>query len=419
VATIPTVWTSFGLRGNPFFQNELRPGDSLHPVTLFVGRETELGRVRRRLATDTATRTIIEGAPGVGKTSFVNRLKFDLARMGVATYEQPIRIDSNSTRSSFVADVLRTLLRIRLVAGRTNDSGIWRRTARLLEGEVLLGGSVSVMGAGGGISRSYAAPQLAADSLYEHLGAALSELAAELDGPVLLHVNNLEALALEDMQSAATLLLDLRDYLLLPGAHWVFVGATGIEDAIFRVHTQVSGIFPQGLGLESLPPTAIGQLLQLRYQHLRIPRHPLTPPIEPAEAADLYALYHGDLRNFLRLLTEAAESLLGVQAIRPMTAREVRAFGKAEYEQRLRHRLGLDDFGYLYRIVATNPDVEFRVTDASKATRLSQGAASKLFQRLELKKVIYPTRTQGKSRYYRPSGDVLIAFGAGTPLLPP
>lgn len=413
MAVIPTLWAPFGLGGNPFFQNELRPGDTAHPVSLFVGREGELGRIRRRLSTDTATRTIVEGAPGVGKTSFVNRLKYDLAQTGVATYEQPIRIESSSTRSSFVADVLRTLLRIRLAAGRTNASGIWARTARLLEGEELVGASVSLMGAGGGFSRSFAAPQATPDSLYEHLGAALTELNAELGGPVLLHVNNLEALALEDMQAAATLVLDVRDYLLLPGAHWMFVGASGIEDAIFRTHTQVSGIFPQAVVLESLPPTVVERLLVLRYRHLSLSRHKLTPPIEPEEAAQLYSLYRGDLRNFLRLLTEAAEALLGVYGVRPMTAAEVRAFAASEYEQRLRQRLGPDDFAHLRRIMAGKPGGEIRVTDAAKASRLSQAATSKLFQRLEAKKAIHPSRTEGKSRYYRASGDVLIAFGIG------
>jgi hypothetical protein len=267
------------------------------------------------------------------------------------------------------------------------------------------------MGVGGGVTRSHAAPQAAADALYEHLGAALEELTRELDAPVVLHVNNLESLTVERTEAAATLLLDLRDYLLLPGAHWMFVGATGIEDAIFRTHNQVSGIFPQAVMLDSLPPSTIERLLELRYRHLKIRGQQVTPPIEPAEAARLYALYQGDLRNFLRLLTEAAEALLGVHGVRPMTEPEVRRFGAAEYEQKLRERLGEDDFAHLGRILADHADAEVRVTEAARSTRLTQGAASKLFHRLEVKRAIHPTRTAGKSRYYRPFGDVLIAFG--------
>jgi hypothetical protein len=223
-------------------------------------------------------------------------------------------------------------------------------------------------------------------------------------------VNNLEALTVERTDAAATLLLDLRDYLLLPGAHWVFVGASGIEEGIFRAHHQVSGIFPQALVLESLPPSAVKRLLELRYEHLRIRGQPVTPPIEAEEAARLYALYQGDLRNFLRLLTEAAEVLLGMHGVRPMREPEVRRFGAAEYERKLRERLGEDDFSHLHRILADHADAEVRVTEAARSTRLTQGAASKLIQRLEQKRAIHPTRTVGKSRYYRPYGDVLVAF---------
>ena len=407
-----TMWEPFGLVGNPFFQRDLRAGDPAYPIDLFVGRKKERERIKRRLGTDSTTRSIVEGDPGVGKTSFVNRLKADLAEDGFVTYDQPVRIDSRSTRSAFIADVLRTLLRMRLGVGLTNDKAIWTRTARMLEGAEVIGGSVSAMGFGAGISRAFVAPQAPPDSLYEHLGAALEEMTAELGRPVVIHVNNLEALSLEDADAASTLILDLRDYLLLEGAHWIFVGSTGIEASVFRRHTQVGGIFPQSLKLMPLPAAELKQLLIRRYEHLALTGHTLTPPIEPDEAARLYALYQGDLRNFLRLLTEAAEVLLGVPGIRPMTELEVRRFAALEYQEKLRDRLGQDDFEQLQRIVAAHGADEVRVADAVKATRLSQPTVSRLFQRLEAKNAIGPTRAVGKNRYYRPAGDVLVAFGA-------
>ena len=282
-----------------------------------------------------------------------------------------------------MADVLRTLMRIRLGMGLSNGTGIWARTARLLEGEELVGGSIAVMGVGGGVSRGYAAPQAPPDSLYEHLGAALEELRAS-SSPVVLHVNNLEALTLERTRKRRQRFSSISAIIcLLPGAHWMFVGATGIDEAIFRAHAQVSGIFPQALALDALPPAAVERLIELRYKHLKIRGQNLTPPIEPGQAARLYALYQGDLRNFLRLLTEAAKGLLGVQGVRPMGEAEVRRFGAAEYERKLRERLGGDDFGHLARILADHADAEVRVTEAARSTRMSQGAASKLVQRLE------------------------------------
>jgi len=409
---VPNLWNPFGLRSSPFFQNELRAGDPTYPVSLFVGREEEARRVQRRIISDPASRTIVQGAPGVGKTSFVNWIKAELTRQGVATYEHPIRITSDTTRLTFVADTLRTLARIRSASGGNHrHDDFWERTARFLEGAELVGGSATLHGFGMGISRSYIAPQAPPDSLYEHLGKAIANLQDELRAPILLHVNNMENL--EDPAATALLMRDLRDYLLVEGAHWIFVGALGIEDSVFRVHTQVSGIFPAAETLQPLAPPQIGQLLQRRYEHLQISGAGYVAPIESAAAAELYALYRGDLRNFLRLLGDAAERELGLNGTQPMTAPSiVRAVG-ADYALLLRRQVGDSDFKSLGSILTAlaEGDPEFRVTDAARILEYSQSAASQMVERLVRQRILLRTRTEGKSIFYRPIGSVLVALG--------
>jgi hypothetical protein len=412
---VPSLWEPYGLRSSPFFQTELRPADPSYPVSLFVGREAESLRIRRRIASDPATRTLVQGDPGVGKTSFVNWVKAELAATGIATYEHPIRISSDTTRLSFIADALRTLLRIRSSAeprrARKEHDEFWERTGRMLQGGELTGGSLSLAGFGAGVSRGYIAPQVREDSLFEHLGEALRLLTLEADTSVLLHVNNLENV--QDPAATAVLIRDLRDYLLLDGAHWIFVGALGIEDGIFRVYDQVSGIFPAAETLEPLAPAQIQRLLELRYRHLRIKGRELTAPVEAAAAARLYALYQGDLRNFLRLLGDAADRALGLHGIEPMTEVVVLRQMAPQYERWLRRQVGETDFNHLTRIAAerSGTDPEFRVTDAAGALGVSQAAASQLVERLLRERVIRQTRTQGRSVFYRPIGGALVALG--------
>src|SRR4051812_10862001 len=124
---VSRLWEPYGLRSSPFFQDELRPADREHPTTLFIGREDELRRIETRVVSDPHTRTIVEGDPGVGKTSFVNRVKGDARDLQIATYEHPIRITQETTLTTFVADVLRTIVRIRSAAGMENDQGFWKR----------------------------------------------------------------------------------------------------------------------------------------------------------------------------------------------------------------------------------------------------------------------------------------------------
>jgi AAA ATPase domain len=409
---VANLWKPYGLRSSPFFQNELRAGDPTHPVSLFVGRDEEARRVQRRVTSDPATRTIVQGSPGVGKTSFVNWLKSELSAHGVVTYEHPIRINADSTRLTFVADVLRTVTRIRSASGRSNrNNAFWERTARYLEGAELVGGSVSLHGFGMGVTRSYAAPQAPADSLYEHLGQALEQLQDELSAPILLHVNNMENL--EDPAATAILMRDLRDYLLLEGAHWIFVGALGIEDDVFRVYTQVSGIFPAAETLQPLASPEIAQLLERRYEHLKIPGQRYIAPVEPSAAAELYRLFQGDLRNFLRLLGDASERELGLHGAQPMTAAAIVRSVSADYALLLQRQIGEGDFASLAKIVAAHEgaDPEFRVTDAAYIMKYSQSAASQFVERLLQQRILLRTRSEGRSVYYRPIGTVLVALG--------
>lgn len=415
-APVQNMWEPFGLRSSPFFQEELKPtaGDE-HPISLFVGREAEVRRVVRRVRSDRTSRTIVEGEPGIGKTSFVNRVKAEAAGMGVATHEHPVRVTSESTRASFVGDVLRALGRIRLASGKRSRAGdaFWDRAVRRLEGGDIGGGGVTAAGFGASVSRSYAAPAVAGDALYEELGEALTLLRKELSGGVLIHVNNLESVTESAARAAALLLLDLRDYLLIPGAHWIFVGAAGVEDTIFRFYDQVGGIFPAAEVLDPLPAPMVEELLELRYRHLAT-GGPLVRPVAPADAARLYSLYGGDLRNFLRLLGDAADRGLGIGEIRPMGGDEIVRLAAADYARRLVRRLGEGDFEHLAAIfdASRSSGGEFRVTDAAAALPISQAAVSQLVGRLLEQRVIRRTRTAGRSVFYRPTGEALVAFGA-------
>jgi hypothetical protein len=412
VSSIVSLWAPYGLRGSPFFQEELRPGDAEHPVELFVGRRAELKRVVRRILSDASSRTIVQGEPGLGKTSFINRIKADVSGQGVATYAQPIRIRSGTTAEVLIADALRLLLRIRLARGWTDDDGdFWARTTRLLEGGELRGGALSGFGIGAGVSRSYVAPQVPIDSLYEHLGEALMRIRRGSGAGVLIHVNNLENLTEEDSQEASALLRDLRDHLMLPGAHWIFGGAAGV-DAVFRRFAQVDGIFPAPETLDPLAPVEIERLLELRYRHLAIEGAEVVSPVEPGVASRLYALYRGDLRNFLRLLADAAERGLGLSGVRPMEAKEIIHHTVADYAVHLRDRLGEGDFEHLRRLVdAVATPYDFRVTEVAKALQIKQSSGSQLVERLQKARVIQRVRVEGKSVYYRPVGAALVALG--------
>lgn len=76
-----SIWDLYNLSGNPFFRDplgeELR--DRLPSVReLFVGRDDDVAPAIRPITHDSATRTVIIGAPGIGKTTLLNLLRAEL-----------------------------------------------------------------------------------------------------------------------------------------------------------------------------------------------------------------------------------------------------------------------------------------------------------------------------------------------------
>ena len=60
----------------------------------------------------TNSRAIVEGALGLGKTTFVNRLKTALARHGVLTHGEPVRVTPGMSSREFAGEVLKALLQM-------------------------------------------------------------------------------------------------------------------------------------------------------------------------------------------------------------------------------------------------------------------------------------------------------------------
>lgn len=405
-----SIWNAYGLAANPFFQEELRSDPAApYPVALHVGRDDELKLAVRQLGGGTSSRLIVEGAPGIGKTSFVNKLKAEVTHAGMLTHADPVRIVADSTVLSFVADVLRVLLRIRTARG-LDTNAFWTRTARLVEGEDTMSGGLTL----GPIGVSYQGGRIPAEApigtLYETVAEGMDRLSHDLGMHILLHINNLENLGDDDASRAARLLRDLRDFLMIAGAHWVFVGASGVDYAVFREYDQVAGIFPHPIVLEPLTHTEVAELLRKRYVHLAREGAKVVPPVEPETAAELYGLFKGDLRNFLRLLSDASALALGVEAIEPLSAERIVAVAAPRYYKAIERRVGPLDFEYLSHIVSGSGGGEFNVSSAAGHTGLGQSGASRLIARLRSMALVVQTRTKGKKVFYRPAGQVLVAL---------
>ena len=431
-STAVSIWTAFGLRGDPFFRQALDPTTGpaeARPATLLVGRDAEMQRIKNLIQSSSDSRTVIQGEAGIGKTSFVSALKTQIQSDLVLTHADPIRIQPAMTTTNFIAEVLKVVLQIRaterlqtgmvsvmrqrVAAGLRDPEGdFWTRLTRIIVGEdnVSAGITAGVIGVQG--QRGRIAAEAGSLSLFDELKTALLYLSQDSTRCTLLHVNNMEGLSPEDATAAATLIHSLRDAFVLDRAHWLFVGTTDIEQRLFRVYPQVSQHIDAPITLGPLSAEEVGELLQRRYEHLQLGIH-ANPPIAPSDAARLYERFRGELRGFLALLGSAVRAWAPAHPGQPMGIDDILdTVGPSERAQ-LASKIGENDAARLHEIMADQPfDAEFRVADVQQRCGTTQGGASQLVKRLAEAGVIIPTRTRGKNRFYAlAGGSVSIALG--------
>jgi hypothetical protein len=406
-------------------------------MKLFVGRDEEVQLVGSQIVGSSSSRAIIEGHSGVGKTSFTNRVKSvlrDLPDPVVLTHAAPVRVKRGMSPRQFLAEVLKVLLQIRATEAAaadgayekvkgffrretalTEEDRFWRRIGRLIQGE-----DATAAGFTAGLVGAQREPvRIAAEiddiSLHDEVTTALRQLAGP-DGrrKVLIHVNNMENLTREAAADAADLMQDVRDCFLADHGHWLFVGTTGIEHDVFRARPQVSGIIPFSVRLGPLTPTQVESLITRRYEHFALPTSSV-PPVAAADAATLYERYHGQLRQFLSLLSNAVQRHAAHSPGQPLTVADVvNTMATLKFEQGLVPAANRADAEYLRATLAGKPHTsEFRVKELQVANQpMTNGAASKVTQRLVEAGVVRESRRSGPSVYYQVAqGDYSIALG--------
>ncbi len=330
LAPLPTAWNLYRLVSSPYFQGTLeRREQTQRPLTLFVGRETELADLRARVhgAGNGSTRQAVAGLPGVGKTTLVQALKSSLLSDGYLATDEVVPILPRDSAEQLFGRVLAALYDTILINRPQARDHAAMRDAQLLVRAFRIGsggGSLSLFGIGGGATKgtTVVTPK---DILLDgpRIMRDLMTLVRGADARgVILHLNNLENLTESDTRHAAELLRSLRDLMLLhDGLHFILVGTTDAVQAIVQPHPQIRSIVDI-LPLEPMGIADVHRLLEARAEHLRLDgKRVVIPPVDDEAIAALYDLYRGDLRGLLKALDDGAGQLIGVTGVRDDTGR--------------------------------------------------------------------------------------------------
>lgn len=328
---LPNPWNIFNLRSSPYWQDPLGDGDSTHPLSLFVGRERELGQLLTGLhgAGASSSRRAVYGSPGVGKTTLVKQFKARALADGFLTTDSFVPLVAEETTEGLFGRVLGAVYDT-VLANRphTIDHASMQAAQTLVRAarERARGGGVSLFGAGVSVSQSTNAT-VPRDMLIDgpRVLRDLMTLVQESDARgILVHINNLENLSEADADRAGTVLRDLRDPMLMHnGLHVIIVGTLDAIQATVMVTPQVRTTFSV-LSLEPLTEHEVRALLDARYAHLMLDRtRDVVPPVEPSAVVRLHQLFRGDLRGVLKALDDGVTPNIGLVPARKAKGRHV------------------------------------------------------------------------------------------------
>lgn len=421
---LPTPWNVYNLVRSPFFQQPLESGEQTpRPLSLFVGREAELRRLRGAIhgAGENATVQAIAGAPGVGKTTLVKELKALALDDGYLTTDSYVAVLPDDTTDGLFGRVLGalydTVLANRPQAGDNPamaDAKVLVRATRLTSGGLTL----TIPGIGG-LGGSRGASVVTPKDIMIDGPRVMRDLTRMVQGSdargVLLHLNNLENLSEADATRAAEVLRALRDVMLLHnGLHYLIVGTTDAVSLAVNTHAQVRSVVST-LVLAPLTLAEVHTLLRARYAHLRVdPNRPAAPPVDDAAVAALYEFFRGDLRGLLKALEDGVSVLIGLEdtPARPLTLDELRPVLHQRYAAELTALPEQTRVAQLTKWGTTAPTAVQTQKSLQKLWNLSQGPVSTAVGYLTRQGyVIALPRTGANPIQYVLSGVSRLIFG--------
>jgi hypothetical protein len=312
---LPPLWDRLGFRGDPYATSHLPVAD--WSEELFVGRRQNRERLTEFLRAYPSGWTMVEGRPGVGKTSFVNVVLWDLFR---AAERFPlgtvVEVPGGASRESFLLTVLSALVescRERLDERQLKDASAYRRAEQAVgqiireAGQASLSASAAGFGAGFGRGRSVtvAAPLgVTANALLELLRPLVRLVCDGGFGGVVVPVNNLDVLSPVEVMSFLNAVRDVTR--ATPQVHWVFIGNEGLFALLEREMRRLSEAFTGNpIVLAPLGWEDVREVLERRRRHFAV--NPETPlPLSEKIAALVHEAGGGELRFTLARLGRTA-----------------------------------------------------------------------------------------------------------------
>ncbi len=302
--SLKDIWELYGVKENPFSTSPILVIGGSIPIDSFVGRNEQIKRLSRIIASRGGSRTFIYGDIGIGKTSFVNVVRNSAFENGFFTHFKEI-----TTQNKWEADelILNTLSAIystlKLLKEKPISDELYKKLESLFEiGRTSINAGISIGGLGGSYSSDQKATEkLTSFSLQDFFNEIIHDINTHTKKETIIHYNNLELVSEKKIKY---LFDNLRDFFQTKGVHFIFIGNLTAYSILQSVPRFSSILSDTPFHIETLTYGEVEEIIKKRFEHLRISKDYNTIyPYTNDCLQVIYKLMEGNIRDILNSLS--------------------------------------------------------------------------------------------------------------------
>jgi DNA-binding transcriptional ArsR family regulator len=403
-------WESLGFKGDPLTTDPITQST----LELYTGHSGNMAKCQNVLSQKNIL-LVVEGARGVGTTSFSNYLRFSVQEKGFYfTPRNEIRVESDWRLETLLAVVISNIVReleIFHPEKVMKDKRFQETRAlslRISEAYRSFGIEAFGFGLNYGKSAESTQPTVVPTSVLGHHLEDLSALIQSLGyryGTVV-QLNNLDIGVVQDEKHMKYLFNALRDYIQTDGISWILVGDVGLRRFIAQEVDRLDDIVSYEVEINPLTKMEYRELLMKRIAFYRSNPH-AEMPVDNEVFNYLYEIAKGRLRYVFGLLQRLINDLsigdlsdrITLNIAKPMII-------KLAMDRIARNKLSSSEEHVLKLLV-----MHGKTTSSALAEKMNKSRPfiSKILARLISVKLITFQR-EAKNKYYSPLLDATIAY---------
>lgn len=323
------LWERYGFTDNPYDTKAL----SLSKAAPLSVHEAYIPRAESAHTADLLTnflrnpgggRIVVEGDPGVGKTTFVNyhRQRWEkAAKHKLISPALELEMQANWQERDLLVNLIASLSsRLRLEMNEKT----FRKEKLLREITALVGvhiedsggfnATLNILGTGGGLGRSHASAikvgEITNDLLRQYLRQLVTFVKRQGFSGVIYHLDNFDKLGVREPDQLKAFFESARDVLQETGVYFIFVGNTGMFQKVIVPLPRVRSIFfDTPVHLEPLSLEEVKAVMERRYELLVAPGKQLITPVLDEVVESLYMTFSGRIRYVMNAITSLISHL--------------------------------------------------------------------------------------------------------------